>query len=110
MIVRGVLVFFDFDKAEISKRTREIIEKAAANTKRGSIVRISLVGHADRSGPERYNMGLSVQRATAVKWELMRLGIPESEIAVTGKGENQPMVATRDGVPEPQNRRVESVV
>ncbi len=104
---RSFILFFDFDKANITGRARQVIEKAAASTRSGGVAQIKLIGHADRAGPERYNMGLSVRRATAVKLELMGLGIPESEIVVAGKGENQPLVATRDGVQEPQNRRVE---
>jgi len=36
--------------------------------------------------------------------------VPETEITVAAKGETEPLVATEDGVREPQNRRVEIVL
>ena len=33
-------------------------------------------GHADRSGPDDYNMALSLRRANAVKDALVRDGVP----------------------------------
>jgi hypothetical protein len=42
--------------------------------------------------------------------ELVRQGVPADAIAVVGRGEANPLVATGDGVREPQNRRVEIVI
>ena len=80
---------------------------AAANAKIGKITRLMATGHADRSGTDRYNLALSERRAKAVQAELVRLGVPADQIAVTFKGEAEPLVPTADGVREPQNRRVE---
>ena len=55
-------------------------------------------------------MALSLRRANSVKNELVRQGVPADAIAVIGKGESNPLVATGDGVREPQNRRVEIVI
>ncbi|MBI3453794.1 MAG: OmpA family protein [Rhodospirillales bacterium] len=106
-IQRSFLVFFDWDKSDITPEASRIIKQAAANVKAGNITRINATGHADRSGPERYNMALSIRRANAVKEALMREGVPANQIAVVGKGETDPLVPTPDGVREPQNRRVE---
>jgi outer membrane protein OmpA-like peptidoglycan-associated protein/outer membrane protein W len=104
---RTYLVFFDWDKADLTAEAKQIIATAADNAKKGNISRIRATGHADRSGPEKYNMRLSMRRAQAVKAELVRLGIPEKDIALVAKGETEPLVPTPDGVREPQNRRVE---
>jgi outer membrane protein OmpA-like peptidoglycan-associated protein len=45
-----------------------------------------------------------------VKDELVRQGITSAEITTQAKGETEPLVATADGVAEPQNRRVEIVI
>ena len=37
-------------------------------------------------------------------------GIAANDIAVFAKGESEPLVATTDGVREPQNRRVEIIL
>jgi OmpA-OmpF porin, OOP family len=55
-------------------------------------------------------MGLSRRRADAVAAELVRRGVPKSEIFVTAFGETHPLVPTADGVREPQNRRVEIIL
>ena len=88
----------------------EVITQAADAAKKGSVSRVALTGHADRSGSDKYNMALSLKRANAVKDQLVKQGIPADQISVVGKGESEPLVATPDGVREPQNRRVEIVL
>ncbi len=109
-IQRSYLVFFDFNSSDITAEAGRVIQQASDNAKRGNVSRISATGHADRSGPDRYNMALSIRRANAVKAALVRAGIPENQIAVLGKGEAEPLVPTADGVREPQNRRVEIIL
>jgi outer membrane protein OmpA-like peptidoglycan-associated protein len=106
---RNYLVFFDWDKADLTPEAKQTIAQAAADAKRGNVARIRATGHADRSGPEAYNMRLSMRRAVAVKGELVRLGLADKDIALVAKGETEPLVPTPDGVREPQNRRVEIV-
>jgi OmpA-OmpF porin, OOP family len=104
---RTYLVFFDFDRADLTDRARQIISDAAENAGRVQTTRIEVAGHADRSGSPQYNQRLSLQRAEAVAAELARLGVARSAIAVQAFGESRPLVATADGAREPQNRRVE---
>ena len=109
-LVRSFQVFFDFDKSDITDDARKIIVQAADNAKKaGGTTRITLTGHADRSGPAQYNLRLSQRRADAVKAELVKLGVGTNDIATIAKGESDPLVATADGVREPRNRRVEIV-
>jgi OmpA-OmpF porin, OOP family len=107
---RSYLVFFDWDRADLTDRARQIIAEAAQNARRVQTTRIEVAGHADRSGSPQYNMGLSRRRADNVAAELVRQGINRGEIAVTAFGETRPLVPTADGVREPQNRRVEIVL
>jgi outer membrane protein OmpA-like peptidoglycan-associated protein len=101
------LVFFDWDRADLSVQALQTIRQAADAYRTKGSARITASGHSDRSGPENYNMALSRRRASAVKDALVRDGVPANAIAVVGRGEAQPMVPTADGVREPQNRRVE---
>jgi len=103
------MVFFDWDRSNLSQQAVQTIGQAAAAYRSRGSARITATGHTDTSGPESYNMALSLRRANAVKNELVRQGVPADAIAVVGKGESQPLVATGDGVREPQNRRVEIV-
>jgi OOP family OmpA-OmpF porin len=104
---RAFLVFFDWDRSDIRPDSQRVIEAAAAYAKQRGLARVNLTGHADRSGPARYNMGLSLRRAQAVRDAFIKLGVSPSDIALVGKGESQPLVPTADGVREPRNRRVE---
>jgi outer membrane protein OmpA-like peptidoglycan-associated protein len=86
-----------------------VAEAAAASTK-VPITRIDVNGYTDLSGSADYNQRLSVRRAESVEAELVRDGVPKSEIVIRGFGENDPLVPTAKGVREPQNRRVEIVL
>ena len=103
-------VFFDWDRADLTARAREIIAEAAGAGRRTQTTRIEVAGHADRSGSAQYNQRLSQRRADAVAAELVRQGISRDEIAISAYGETRPLVPTADGVREPQNRRVEVVL
>ena len=107
---RSYLVFFDFNRADLNDRARQIIGEAAQNAQRGGTTRIEVSGHADRSGTPQYNQRLSEQRAQAVAAELERRGIARDQMAIQAFGESRPLVPTADGVREPQNRRVEIVL
>lgn len=109
-VARTYLVFFDWNRADLTDRARQIIADAAAASRSTRTTRIEVSGHADRSGSDRYNQALSLRRAQAVAGELERRGISRSEIDIQAFGESRPLVATADGVREPQNRRVEIVL
>ena len=68
---------------------------------------VTLAGHADRSGSDAYNVGLSQRRANNVRSYLAGRGVPDGSITTEAFGESRPLVDTADGVREPQNRRVE---
>jgi OmpA-OmpF porin, OOP family len=107
---RTYLVFFDWNRADLTARAREIIAEAAQNSRRVQSTRIEVAGHADRSGSPQYNQRLSQRRADVVASELVARGVNRNEIGVTAYGESRPLVQTADGVREPQNRRVEIVL
>ena len=109
-IVRSYLVFFEFDRSDLTSDAQRIVETAARSATTADVTRIDVTGHADRAGAPRYNQRLSMRRAEAVRSELIRNGVPQSEIAIVAKGESEPLVPTRDGVREAQNRRVEIVL
>lgn len=103
------LAFFAWDQAELSPVARSVLEQVEADYARAGPSRVVVAGHADRSGAESYNLGLSEQRARNVAQALTDLGIPGEAIELEWYGETRPRVATPDGAREPQNRRVEIV-
>jgi outer membrane protein OmpA-like peptidoglycan-associated protein len=108
--VRNFLVFFDFDRSTLTPRAMDIVKEAANVAKSGQNARVTCTGHTDTAGPANYNMALSLRRANAVKEALVRNGVAATSITVVGRGEEALLVSTKDGVREPQNRRVEIVI
>jgi hypothetical protein len=104
------MVFFDWDRSNLSPQALNTIQQAAAAYKQRGSATITATGHTDTSGPENYNMALSLRRANAVKNALVQEGVPAQAITATGVGEAGLLVQTGDGVREPQNRRVEIVI
>ncbi|MEN9498708.1 MAG: hypothetical protein RIS83_527 [Pseudomonadota bacterium] len=103
------LVFFDWNRADLTARAKQIIGEAATGRGQG-VTRIEVNGYTDRSGSDQYNQGLSTRRANAVAAELLRRGVPRNEIFTRAFGEANPLIPTADGVREAQNRRVEIIL
>jgi len=107
---RTYLVFFDWDKYNLTPRADQIIAEAASDSKTAATTTIDVSGYTDTSGTPVYNQGLSERRAKAVAAQLVSDGVPMSEIAIHAYGETHLLVPTGPGVREPQNRRVEIVL
>lgn len=98
------VVYFDFNSANLSESGKTAIDFIKADLKKGA--KISLAGFADRAGSAEYNNILASKRAKTVYSALGKAGI-KSDIGVAAFGEKQNSVATKDGVKERLNRRVE---
>ncbi len=109
-LARTYLVFFDWDRADLTVRARQIVAQAAQASTGTQTARIEVNGYTDLSGTAAYNQRLSVRRAQSVEAELVRDGVARGEISIHGFGESDPLVQTAGGVREPQNRRVEIIL
>src|SRR5207245_7663560 len=98
------LVFFDWDKYNITPEGMQIIQLAANQYRSGGSVRLQVTGYTDLSGSAGYNQRLSERRAAAVAAALERLGVQRSDMVVTGRRMNDPRVPTAPGLRAPQNR------
>jgi OmpA family len=104
------VVFFDTDEATLTPEGARVVDQAAEAYREAGGARIAVTGHTDTTGPADHNLELSLRRAEVVTEELMRQGVPEADITTLGRGEEDLLVPTADGVSEPRNRRVEIVV
>jgi outer membrane protein OmpA-like peptidoglycan-associated protein len=70
------------------------------------VVRVRLLGYADRVGSPTRNRALAAARARAVADFLVRSGVAADILDPEGMGEDDLPVATGAGVAEPLNRSV----
>ena len=106
---KSYLVFFDFNKSDLTPQAVTIVDQAAHNASPAKVTQLTVTGHTDTVGSDAYNMRLSRRRAESVAAQLEKDGIPSSEIQIVAKGKRDLLVPTADGVKEPQNRRVQIV-
>jgi hypothetical protein len=104
------LVTFGLDQTTLTQEDRRVITQAADDYRRTGSARITVTGYTDTSGSANYNLGLSQRRAEIVAEQLEAEGVPATSIVTVGRGEENLLVPTADGVNEPRNRRVEIVV
>jgi outer membrane protein OmpA-like peptidoglycan-associated protein len=108
-VPHSYLVFFDFNKSDLTPAASMIVDKAAHNAGPSHVTQLTVTGHTDTVGSDAYNMRLSRRRAESVAAQLVNDGIASSEIEIVAKGKRDLLVPTADGVKEPQNRRVQIV-
>lgn len=103
-------VLFSFDGAELTLKAegelRDIYGYLAADGR----LHITLRGHTDAIGSEKYNRSLSDKRAKAVADYLIGLGLPEHRIRYGGHGGKNPIASNRTPEGRQRNRRVEFVI
>ena len=104
------LVTFALDQATLTEQTRQVIAQAAEYYRQGGTPQVTVTGYTDTSGTAAHNLELSQRRAEVVAEELVREGVPATDIVTIGRGEEDLRVATADGVREARNRRAEIIM
>ena len=107
---RNFRVFFDFDKANLTRDGERIVRQAAEAYRRTGAARLEVTGYTDLAGTPHYDEGLSKRRADTVRAALVAQGVPEGSINESWRGKQSPLVPTAEGVRERQNRRVDIVL
>jgi outer membrane protein OmpA-like peptidoglycan-associated protein len=98
---------FDFDKAELKPKERELLSRIAGILLTSSDFTVSVNGHTDDVGTEEYNQKLSERRAEVVHRYLLEAGVPGEIMTVTGWGKAKPRVEGTSDAARAKNRRVE---
>ncbi len=103
-------VSFDFDSAEIKPAFRPTLQRLADVLIKYERSRARIVGHTDSTGPEDYNLELSLRRAEAVRQALIEYGVPPERLTAEGRGEAEPRADNATEAGRQLNRRVEIYV
>lgn len=98
------VVTFDFNSTRLDAAARAALNSQAAWLRANPEVRMTVTGHTDAVGSERYNDRLGLRRAQAVVGYLARQGVSRSRLdAVESRGEAELVVNT--DARERRNRR-----
>ncbi|MGZ9264620.1 MAG: OmpA family protein [Candidatus Deferrimicrobiaceae bacterium] len=104
-------VNFDYDKSQIRKTDVGELQKALAFVKKYPGYKISVEGHTDSRGTDKYNQALSERRAGAVKKYLLDNGATDGDkINAVGFGESKPIADNKTQKGMFENRRVEILI
>lgn len=103
-------LYFKNASTDLTPESRKLLAKILPTVVSRKSTDISIVGHTDRVGMRSSNFALAADRAYTVRKILVSSGLDSRNMEVTSHGEDNPLVATADEVPEPRNRRVEVIV
>lgn len=100
---------FDSDRlTKASQRDLDVFGEAMIETMKDR--RVTLEGHTDAIGTDRYNMGLSIRRADAARRYLLEsFGLPPGELEVRGMGKADPIAPNNTPIGRSKNRRVDFI-
>lgn len=103
-------ILFEFSKSDLGDSARKNLNSLVTVLKNYPNTNIEIQGHTDSRGTDDYNMGLSINRATAVRDYLRQNGISALRMTTKGFGESAPAYSndTQEGMA--QNRRVEFLI
>jgi peptidoglycan-associated lipoprotein len=103
----GMVIYFDYDRAEIKAEYVNIIAAHAKYLNGSNTRAVRLEGHSDERGSREYNIGLGERRAQSVRRALMLQGVTEAQITTVSYGEERPAVQGSDESAYSKNRRVQ---
>jgi len=101
----GAVVYFDFDKFDLSPEARAQLDKQAAWLKQYPNITVTVEGNCDERGTREYNLALGERRATSAKNYLVALGVDPNRIQTISYGKERPAVLGSDEAAWAQNRR-----
>lgn len=108
---KGLALYFNNNSSEVDERYNVYLAAASQFLKKDEGYVLALQGHTDTSGGDAINKRISLERANAVRNQMIReYEANPSQIIVSGVGSAQPIAsnATPDG--RAQNRRVSAIL
>jgi len=101
---------FETNSAQIKSGFHSTMDKLADVMVRYNKTSLTIVGHTDDVGTNAYNQKLSESRAVSVARYLEGKRVDSMRLAISGKGETQPIASNNTESGRQANRRVEIYV
>jgi OOP family OmpA-OmpF porin len=116
--IQSALVYFDSGAPNPAVGQERTLDEVAENTRAiidvahrlGFSVNLAIIGHADSTGKQTSNLGLSIARAEVVRSLLRSRGIEPSLLSVRGTGTLEPLTTGEAPTDMSQNRAVSFTV
>lgn len=103
--------FFDFDKDTIRPDSEKVLDVMAENMRRDvPDAQLTILGHTDAIGSDRYNNDLSRRRAASVMQALIDRGGNPNQMSTIAVGKTQPIAPNSTDEGRARNRRVEFMI
>lgn len=103
-------ITFDVNQADVKPGFYETLNSVAIVLKEFDKTTISVLGHADSTGSDQYNLELSQRRALAVSNYLAAQGVNPGRLSAIGYGESRPVADNSTAQGRALNRRVEILI
>lgn len=103
-------ITFAVNESNIQGGFYETMSSVALVLKEFDKTGVSVYGHADASGSDEYNQGLSERRALSVSNYLASQGVSGDRLRAVGFGESRPIADNNSESGRAANRRVEIVI
>ncbi len=101
------VVEFESGSATLTAAGVRILDEMAASIIRLDVRQVQIVGHTDSLGDRLANIGLSLERAHAVRTYLQSRGIAATRLTALGAGPDQPVADNDTAQGRARNRRIE---
>jgi outer membrane protein OmpA-like peptidoglycan-associated protein len=98
---------FDTNSTDIKPAFYTTLDKLADVVVTYGKTTLTVIGHTDNVGSDKYNQDLSLRRAHSVARYFESKRVDPVRMAISGKGETQPVAANNSETGRQQNRRVE---
>lgn len=100
-------ITFETSSNKVTKKSLNTISTVMKMLKNHPNLKIEIAGHTDASGTKKFNLGISIGRAVAVKNQMIKYGFDKNMIKARGYGETIPIVENSENGYSKINRRVE---
>lgn len=102
-----MITYFAFDKSEFNSdaKTDKYFDVSNAYLDQNSQARLSITGHTDAIGTDRYNQALGFRRAQSMQHYFESKGMLANKIIIESKGEKEPADDNNTTAGRANNRR-----